>query len=234
MQKNLTRPASAFLGPAFLLLFTVMLSACSQDTAYLEEEYTPVAHYERYPIEVKKSRVKMGIAAKAGSLRPEQIDAAVNFAQDARHNADSRISIKWPSGSGHARKAARDIAELFVAQGVPKQMIQLGSYTGGASSPIHISYLRKVAVTRECGDWSDNLAFEPSNRPHLNYGCATQHNIAAMVANPEDFERPRASSPVMAANRTSAMAIYIGGPAASGSAPVATAISTDPATGSGP
>ncbi len=38
-----------------------------------------------------------------------------------------------------------------------------------------------------------------SRRP--NFGCATQHNIAAVVANPEDFETPRTATPADAMRR---------------------------------
>lgn len=232
MQKNITKPAFALLGSAMLLLSAAVLSGCSQGEIGFEDNYAPTAHYDRYPITVRKAPVKMGIAAKAGELTPEQINAAANFADDALRNAQSKISIRWPSGGGKMRQAARDIAQLFADQGVPKSMIRVTSYPGGSSSPIQISYLRKVAVTTECGDWSDNLDYNPDNTPYLNYGCATQHNIAAMVANPEDFERPRAMSPVVAANRTAAMAIYFKTPAAASST-AATAISTDPSSSSG-
>jgi hypothetical protein len=67
---------------------------------------------------------------------------------------------------------------------------------------------RQVAVTKECGDWSENLAYSPANRPYPNHGCALQNNIAAMVANPSDFQRPRAMTPSRAANRATAMTIY--------------------------
>ncbi len=217
MQKNITRPASSLFGSTMLLLTAVALSGCSQGEIALEDDYVPTAHYERYPITVRKAPVKMGIAARAGGLTREQINAAANFAADARQNAETKISIKWPSGGARGRRIAQDIAGVFVNQGVPRAMIRVASYPGGASAPVQISYLRKVAVTAECGDWSDNLADVPNNTPYVNYGCATQHNIAAMVANPEDFERPRAMSPVTAANRTAAMTIYYQGAEAAGS-----------------
>ena len=88
-------------------------------------------------------------------------------------------------------------------------MIALGSYPGGSQEPIKLSFERKVAVTKECGDWSDNLASTYSNQPYRNFGCANQQNIAAMVANPEDFEQPRAMSPVLAGNRMQVMKIFV-------------------------
>lgn len=71
---------------------------------------------------------------------------------------------------------------------------------------------RKVAVTKECGDWSDNLAVTRSNTPYRNFGCAYQNNLAAMVANPRDFERPRAMTAASAANRSTAATIYYKSP----------------------
>ncbi|MBC8037235.1 MAG: CpaD family pilus assembly protein [Rhizobiales bacterium] len=208
MLRIITRHASTHVGSAIVLLSAVLLSGCALDEVALEDHYAPATHYEKYPIEVRKAPVKMGIAARAGTLTPEQINAATNFAHDARNNAQSKISIRWPTGDGKSRKVAHDIAQLFADEGVPHSKIGVGSYPGPKSSPIRISYVRKVAVTRECGDWSGDLSHDPANTFHQNYGCATQHNIAAMVARPEDFERPRAISPVEAANRTAAMSIY--------------------------
>ena len=87
-------------------------------------------------------------------------------------------------------------------------MVRVTSYRGGAASPVQISFTRKVAVTKECGDWSRNLGSDWSNEPHPNFGCSMQHNVAALVANPEDFENPRGQQPVLAANRLEVMKVY--------------------------
>jgi pilus assembly protein CpaD len=202
------KTATAKLGSVLALCSSVLLTACNMSDAELENNPNSVAHYDRYPIRVEKAPVKIGVSGNAGTLRPEQIDAVVNFAQDARTNADSKIAIKWPAGSRQSRQVAADIARLMVDEGVPEAMIVPASYPGSASSPVQISYLRKVAVTKECGDWSDNIASNQANTPYRNYGCAVQNNIAAMVANPEDFERPRAMSPANATDRTAVIAIY--------------------------
>ena len=52
--------------------------------------------------------------------------------------------------------------------------------------------MRYVAQGPECGNnWSENLASNSSNVGHPNFGCANQHNLAAMVANPADVLGPR-------------------------------------------
>jgi len=69
-------------------------------------------------------------------------------------------------------------------------------------------YRRKFAVTKPCGDWSRPVTETKDNRPYNNFGCSQQHNIAAMVDNPEDFERPQVMDPVDGANRAEAIAKY--------------------------
>lgn len=209
MYKGFRGMAPVRLGSLTLICSSLLLAGCVYDDPVFEDNYKPVNVSERYPIRVEKAPVKVGIKAPSGVLSAEQMDAVRNFATDARRTASSRIAIRWPSGGGASRQAAQTIGQTLVDQGIPHSMIAFGSYPGGSKEPIRLSFERKVAVTDECGDWSDNLASTSANRPYRNFGCSTQHNIAAMVANPEDFERPRSSSPVLAGNRTQVMKIYV-------------------------
>lgn len=209
MFKSLVPTHSWWLTPAALLVTSFTLAGCMMDEA---ADYTSpaqsAAFYERYPISVRKTPVKMGVATRGGTLQGDQMNAVANFARDARFASVSRVNIRYPSGSAKGRQAARDAVEVAATQGIPPEMISVSSYPGGAGSPLQLSYERKVAVTRECGDWSQNLAADSRNAEYPNFGCAYQHNVAAMVANAEDFERPRAETPIVAVNRTAAMKVY--------------------------
>lgn len=186
-----------------------LLAGCQIDDAILDDNYKPATFSERYPIRVEKVPVKMGVAAPGGTLKPDQVNGVIMFANDAKTAGLSHISVKWPTGNDRSRAAAEEMITILIDQGIPEDMIKVGSYPGSASQPIQMSFMRKVAVTKECGDWSTNLARNPSNRDAPNFGCAFQHNIAAMVANPEDFERPRSMPPAMAQNRTAVMKVYL-------------------------
>lgn len=187
----------------------VLLAGCSVDEAVLDDNYKPVSVAETYPIKVKKVTAKTGIVAPSGHLKPDQANGVIAFARDAKTMSLSAITIRFPSGSANSRAAASEMADLIADQGIPENMIRVGSYPGGASQPIQLSFTRKVAVTEECGSWPDNLSENPGNRTWNNFGCAYQQNIAAMVANPEDFERPRSAGPVLAENRTAVMKVYV-------------------------
>jgi pilus assembly protein CpaD len=212
MLNNLKKTAVTLLGPVLMLGSAGLLTACS-DTLD-GDSYPSTAYYENYPIDVRQAPVKMGVASRTGSLKPDQVNAVVNFARDANQNAESKISVRYPSGSVQGRHAAGEIAALMANQGVPRSMISVASYSGGASAPVQMSFQRKVAVTRECGDWSENLAFSYYNTLYPNNGCAMQNNIAALVANPEDLEHPRAEGPSVATARTAALQVYFTSPTA--------------------
>ena len=57
-----------------------------------------------------------------------------------------------------------------------------------------------VAEAGPCGLWPDDLgpSYDPKhfeNKQYYNLGCATQRNLAAMVADPADLVQPRAEAP---------------------------------------
>lgn len=189
------------------LLPAVLLAGCQDVT--MDDTYYP-SYQERFPIRVSSAPVKMNLSASSGSLRPDQINSLIGFAQDARNNATSHVAVRWASGSAKSRQVAHEAVGVLIDQGVPQSMIGTGSYHG-SSAVVSLSFQRKVAVTTECGDWSENLAADYRNLDYPNFGCTAQNNLAAMVANPEDFEQPRAMSPAPAAAQSHVIQKYYKG-----------------------
>jgi pilus assembly protein CpaD len=62
-----------------------------------------------------------------------------------------------------------------------------GGYVPAGSARIVIA--RTKASVPGCPDWSANSDANPANGLSSNYGCATNSNLAAMIANPEDLIR---------------------------------------------
>lgn len=202
-----TSTASSRIGMGMVLLSGLLLSGCAIDGAELEDGYAAESHTERFPIRVAEAPVKMNLNAKAGTLGAGQVNSVIGFAQDARNNANSRISVRYASGSENARNVAQQAVTILVDQGVPASMIATGSYSG-STAMVALAFNRKVAVTTECGDWSANLGGGQSNETYPNQGCAQQQNIAAMVANPQDFETPRTMTPVYGSARSVVLKKY--------------------------
>jgi pilus assembly protein CpaD len=83
----------------------------------------------------------------------------------------------------------------------------------GRLATLKLHYPKILAQAGPCGLWPHDLgpslqreSFE--NREYHNLGCATQHNLAAMVDNPADLVQPRGEVPAYTARRTTVLDKY--------------------------
>ncbi|MCH8859019.1 MAG: CpaD family pilus assembly protein [Proteobacteria bacterium] len=151
----------------------------------------PGEHYAlRFPITVSPTmrtlRVPFGgYGAGVDANNSVQLQGFIREYMDQGVGA---ISVSAPEGW---EEPARDYAEELVAMGVPRTRIMIGTDPAPrVGAEILVSFVRYVAESPKCGDWSANLGQTSSNAPAPNFGCATQHNIAAMVADPRDLVAP--------------------------------------------
>ena len=109
--------------------------------------------------------------------------------------------------------AVGEIRSLLNDQGFSPAAISVEAYNaeGAREPPIRVSYLRYVAQPPQCGDWSTNLAHEPTNLPYPNLGCASQRNFGAMVANPADLIGPRSETARSSERRDQVWSKYVKG-----------------------
>jgi pilus assembly protein CpaD len=197
------------LAPAVALLG---LTACQhQMSGAVDDIYMPQMHYERHPIEVAKGTVKLQVPTRSASLSDSEKDAVRRLAQQANETDASIVNIERPAGGMVGNAVAAGVAQLLESEGVAPHRIKHASYKGAKNAPVVVSFARKFAVTKECGDWSDNLSETYSNQAYSNFGCAQQHNLAAQVANPSDFETPRTSTSASATRRGVVIDKYIQG-----------------------
>lgn len=177
------------------------LTGCGSGGVAIDDNYQPAEHWERYPIKVAKGTVKLEVSTRKSALSSAQEDAVVKFAQQAVYSGVSEVIVQRPGGGLSSDAVAGRVTQILVSEGIPPQSITNVNYSGGKGAPVVVTYQRKFAVTTECGDWSADLAVTGSNDPAPNLGCAQQNNIAAVVANPEDFETPRPETPPDAMRR---------------------------------
>jgi pilus assembly protein CpaD len=171
------------------LTITVALAGCGS-YAGIDDIYVPALHYERHPIEVASGTMRLEVTPR-GRLSLGQEEEVVRFAQEASGKSVRTLIIKRPRGGTAVDATAGRVTHILIDHGVEPQAIVHERYSGGKGAPIVLSYRAAFAVTNECGDWSRSLTDTYLNEPPINFGCAHQHNIAAVVANPEDFETPR-------------------------------------------
>jgi pilus assembly protein CpaD len=189
------------------LLPLLWLAACSGG-AEVDDYYKPAMHYERFPIEVAKGTLRLDVSTRRSSLGERQEDSVARFAQQATSSGAPHIQIQRPRSASTADAVAGRVTEILVDNGIEPEAIIQSQYAGSAGAPVIVTFQRKIAVTPECGDWSEDIAVTGNNEPPPDFGCATQNNIAAVVANPEDFEVPRTATAADAMRRNQVFVDY--------------------------
>lgn len=192
-----------------------LLAGCYQ-TQVAQAPY-PVDYRARHPITLKEGEhtVEVFVGRNRGGLTPDQRADVLSFAQEWRHEATSGIIIDVPHGGPTDRAAAdslREIHSILNASGVPARAVYVRTYRPSVSSlaSIKLNYSKLVAHAGPCGEWPHDLGPAPDiayneNRPYWNLGCASQRNLAAMVANPSDLVQPRGETPPYEARRSVAL-----------------------------
>ena len=114
-----------------------------------------------------------------------------------------------PSGSRNeaaARRLAHQVAGVLQGKGVREGQIYIHHYQAsgyGESATLRLVFADiKAGVPSQCGEWNEDIIETSENRNYSNFGCATQKNLAAMVANPADLLGPRGVSAIDSERRT--------------------------------
>ena len=210
MSKHFANRGSFVVRLALPMTVAVILGACSAPGMIdpYENTYVSQVHWETYPIEVGKGTMKMQVPTTSAHLSPAQQETVIRFAQQARRTEASQVVVSRPTGGVHAGAVAGQVADLLAGEGVHPRSIVSATYQGGGTAPVVVSFARHFASSPECGDWSQSMTETGYNEPHANFGCAQQHNIAALVADPRDINVPRASTPPDAMRRSQVLTDY--------------------------
>lgn len=142
-----------------------------------------------YPITVAPHMETLRVPYSAGGMTPDMDERLTAFTRDYLEHGNGALSVSVPYGDESAR---RYYATRLSQLGVPAWRIMIGSTeTASQAGAVELSYIRYAAASPPCGDWSKNMGDTSANLNGPNFGCATQHNIAAMVADPRDLVAPR-------------------------------------------
>lgn len=207
--------------PGFTLLAVILigttLGGCWQSPRF-QAPFTLANPSERYPIAVKQGETMLDLAVYRGSsgLNASQKDELYTFLHDYKTQGTEKLLIRAPTGGANETAAMRAYDQIRVVMrraGIPPRAVVLEPYftNGDPAAPIRLSYLQYVAVPPDCPDWSENLARDPQNMPWPNKGCASQRNLALMVANPEDLIHPRGETPRPSERRDVVWGKYVNG-----------------------
>lgn len=202
--------------PAALVLSAALISGCANrdatTTASIPDDYRT-----RHPIVLTEAEHTLDIPVASGdrSLTLSMRDNIRGFAQDYASKSKGTVQIMVPHGSMNAGAAAalrKEVRATLVGAGVPsKRIIQTtyGAAGQGDAAPIRLAFVSTTAKTNTCGQWPEDLTLNTmENRQYYNFGCATQANLAAQIANPMDLVGPRGMTPIDAERRATAIQDY--------------------------
>ena len=110
-----------------------------------------------------------------------------------------------------ASQALDDLGRILKeANIVPSQVTKIRhSDAHRARAVVRLSYARPTAVPPECGHWHRDIGRERERLHYPEFGCATQSNLAGMVANARDLQRPQDEQPRSAERRSQSWSKYI-------------------------
>ncbi|MBL8650187.1 MAG: CpaD family pilus assembly protein [Sphingopyxis sp.] len=135
---------------------------------------------------VRNSIYQFDVATVGGELPPSEQGRLQGWLDAMGVRYGDRIAVEDPSpyttGSAHA--AIRSIVErqgLLMSDAVP---VTTGAVPQGS---VRLVVTRASAYVPGCPDWRTKSSINLANATSSNYGCATNSNLAAMVADPNDL-----------------------------------------------
>jgi len=180
----------------------------------------PYDFRKRHPITLKEGEktVEIFIGTNRGGLNEGQGADVLSFARLWKRESTGGIVIDVPAGTSNevaANGAVREIRSILAATGVPPHAVSIRPYQSAPDklATIRLNFSKIVANAGPCGLWPGDLGptAEPAyqdNRPYWNLGCASQRNLAAMVANPADLVQPRGEDPISTQRRSVVLEKY--------------------------
>lgn len=199
MSSTRTRLATALLVGGW----SILTAGCAVHSIERQDVAMGVTPTEQYPIRATTQPQGILLAPRDRGLSEAQSAALANIAADWRDRGKGFVLIEAPARGGDSAAAtayaARDALERF---GVPRGDIDLMGYDDVAErAPIRVSFLALEGHIEDCGKtWAD-LSKTATNQPSKTFGCAVNSNLAAMIGDPKDIDRPRGVDPYDAGRR---------------------------------
>lgn len=206
------KPIFKRLSSASLLVTIALTSGCA---SYNRDQFTvgsvPDDYRTRHPIIVAENERAQDIVISRNTqnlpLRGRDIVRAMGL--KFKSSGAKSIAILIPAGSPNeraARKAASGAVKELTDLGIHPSQISIQHYQAGghgAAATLRIVYTDLVAnVNSKCGEWNEDILDTKDNNNYRNFGCASQNNLAQMIANPADLLGPRGMSEIDSTKRT--------------------------------
>lgn len=166
-----------------LLPATTMLSACGGTlNRGLESVHQPI---------VSRSDYSFDLQTDGAGLAPGESQRLAGWMTSLHVGYGDQVTLDDPAGDRGAREAVAAQAARFgllVSEDAPVTAAPVPAGT------VRVVVSRSRAYVPHCPDYSREGQPEFNSNTSSNFGCASNTNLAAMVANPSDLVRGEAAS----------------------------------------
>ena len=201
------------------LAFAVMtLAACAPGSSDMDPALGWFEAGSPKQLEVDRAQYRHSVyfPTDGDVMAGSEQDRLIAFLRAVEPNDDDTIRVE-----GHADERASDLYNLDLAarrmttvrrflhdNGVERLSLQASSF--GERAPVDDGHgerawrkNRRVDIVLErylvtppaCPDWSRHTGVDYANKPHTNFGCATETNLGLMIADPRDLVSGRRLGP---------------------------------------
>lgn len=217
MPASPTPKSSTLKALAAIGALTALLGACQNRAPATTGSLYPTDYRARHPIALTDAGRSLDVfVTGTGHIDPRQAADIDAFLVDFRRYGRGTLVLDMPRGVAPAMGAAVErtgaaIRRMSAEGGLAPGQLVVTSYavaTPTLVAPLRLSFQRMEAkVAGQCGLWPQDLgvgdaAFNGRNEAHWNFGCSTQSNIAAQVADPIDLVRGRPEGRIDTVRRT--------------------------------
>ena len=173
-----------FKSSAALAGLAAAVTACGPVTNGLTPVSNPSLYSVNQPV-VQRTDYVLDLASGGSGLPASERARLADWFETLQLGYGDRVSIDLPGGYADPR-SRQDVAEIAGSYGL---LLSEGApITAGAVQPgaVRVIVSRTTASVPGCPIWEDELVGAPE-RTSTNYGCATNSNLAAMIADPNDL-----------------------------------------------
>lgn len=170
------------------------ISGCAQTNISDSGNYN-----ETHPIQVTREQVSITITLPESGTQLSGDDARrfKTFIRDYVQRGRTQVTVETES--------IVDAMAVLGANGFRQGELNFISDATIPAPNAILSFTANAVIVPECGNWSDNDSFNPSNLPYNNFGCANRRNVGLSVADPGDLIQSQPVSGAGAASRSDAV-----------------------------
>lgn len=195
---------------ALVLLTAATLTACATTSgapaAKLAEPTLPT---EQFPLQAQTMTKSISLRINPNGLSQNQRTALDQVAAKANWLNGEPVNVEIvTSGDPLAISAGRMIGGYLSDRAVSDDNLSQVSVQAQPADIVTINTVYYRARTYACNETWENLTAKRDNKPYKNFGCAVNSNLAAMIADPRDLDRPAAATPTDATRKAGIIGKY--------------------------